>query len=368
MENLKRKLIADDRYKEGLNGCLEVPQILLAPTNYCNLACSYCSTKNIRPSKVNMDLGLAKSIISQTLDNGWPLSFGQTYEPFLHPDIVEIIRFVMDRGGRFISATNGMAIGKGAYDLPMNLLLSFSADEDDYVYRNTAVAYDRYRAKLHAFLSHRIAHTVPGRISLQIADYSLFSGDMEYSKEIKDVDGILRKSLATAAWLGLDPDQDMAEWAGLIARRAPLPLFEDGETVIQVQPTKIMPNSYDAFVDMDVPAAARGYCDSCYTMMSIQADGKVAYCCCDPSANAIAGILDADTDLKEFWLGEEMNRVRRGFDDFAPIHSFCTQCLDNVSEHVKPLLTVRKLKVVAAILRDHGVREDLPWFKFPAGM
>lgn len=97
MENLKRKLIADDRYKEGLNGCLEAPQILLAPTNYCNLACSYCSTKNIRPSKVNMDLGLAKSIISQTLDNGWPLSFGQTYEPFLHPDIVEIIRFVMDR-------------------------------------------------------------------------------------------------------------------------------------------------------------------------------------------------------------------------------------------------------------------------------
>lgn len=365
MQRLKEKLISSNRYKDALRKCLEKPAVLLAPTNYCNLSCSYCSTKDIKNPKVNMPLPLVKNIVEQTVDNGWSLFFGQTYEPFLHPNIVEIISFVHEKGIIFNSATNAMAIGKELYDLPMSLLVSYSANEEDYKYRGTAVSFERYQRKLHDFFSHRIKNGTPGIISLQIADYSIFNGDLGYDKSITDIDGIIDKTITLSRNLGLAVCPDKDHWRGLVAQRRPLELFRDNETVIQVQPTKILPNSYDAFMQMDTPSEAMGYCDSCYTMMSIQADGKVGLCCCDPSAKAIAGILDEQTNLKDFWMGKEMTTVRKGFEHFAPIHPFCTQCLSKVTENIKPLLTTKRPSVVASILRDYGVETDLPWFKFP---
>jgi MoaA/NifB/PqqE/SkfB family radical SAM enzyme len=366
VKNIKHQLINDARYRAGIERCLDKPQILIAPTNYCNLACDYCSTKDVRNAKVNMDLDLLKSVVSQSVAQGWGIFFGQTYEPFLHPKIVDIVTFVNEQGVRFDSATNGMAIRENAYGLPMNLLLSFSATKEDYGYRNSSVSYDKYLEKLYRFLKYRIDHNVPGVISVQIADYTIFDGDITYDKKMVDISGIMDKSRIIAEALGLDLEYDEEDWERKVADRTPLPLFVKGETVIRVQPTKIVPNSFDAFVAMDAPLEPKGYCDSCYTMMSIQADGQVAFCCCDPSAHAIAGTITADADLKGFWLGEEMDAVRKGFADFAPIHGFCTKCLANVTENIKPLLTTKNPHAVADILHDLGVEEDQAWFKFPA--
>lgn len=364
--NLKHRLIADGRYVRGITACLDKPRILVAPTNFCNMACDYCSTKNVRNDKVNMDMELLKSIAGQAVQNGWPLSFGQTYEPFLHPRIAEIVEFVNGLGVRFNSATNGLAIRESCYDLPMSLLLSFSATEQDYAYRNTPVPYEKYLDRQYRFLKHRMKNDVPGVISIQVADYSIFREGVEYSKEMGDIPYIMEKATAIAQVLGVDGDIDGNDWRGRIASRGPLPLYRSGETVIQVQPTKITPNSFDAFMELLKPETARGYCDSCHTMMSIQADGAVAFCCCDPTATAIAGTLDAGTDLRGFWHGKEMQAVREGFAAFAPVHDFCTQCLENVSEHIKPLLTVHNPKVVAEVLKEFGVTENLPWFTFPS--
>ncbi len=367
MENLKTVLIRDRRYQQGLAKCLEKPQVLVAPTNYCNFSCSYCSTKNITNTPVNMDVELATRIVDQAVENGWGLSFGQTYEPFLHPRIEKIALYALDKGRVFTSATNGMAIKRNMYDVPMNLLVSYSADEADYRHRGSRIPFAVYREKLRAFFRHRIDKAVPGTISIQIADYGIFAGDMSYDKNVSDIDGISSKYAALVASLDCGPPLDPEACGSRIAKREPLPVFREGKAVLQVQPTKIMPNSYDAFLELDEPAERIGYCDSCFTMMSIQADGKVAFCCCDPTAKAVAGTISPDTDLKAFWLGEEMTRVRESFARFRPLHAFCAKCLANVSEHIKPLLTVNDPRLVAAILRDHGVDGDLPWFQFPKG-
>jgi len=69
--------------------------------------------------------------------------------------------------------------------------------------------------------------------------------------------------------------------------------------------------------------------------------------------------------LKGFWLGEEMTHVRDCFHKFEPAHDFCTKCLFNVSENIKPLLAVKNSTLVSEILHDHDVTHDLPWFQFP---
>ncbi len=370
MDGLKEKLVTDPRYRQGIERCLERPAVLVALTSACNLACDYCSTRNVHPPRRNMDPALAKSLIDQTLEAGWTLSFGQTYEPFLHPRVEEFVRHVHDKGSIFHSATNGLAIRRAAYDLPMSLLVSYSADEADFAYRGAKLSFDAYQKRLLAFFRHRLDKRVPGRIAVQIADYSIFRGALAYDKKIADAAGIWRKARLLAERLdlaaaldALDPGEAMER----IAARATLTLFEAGDCRLEVQPTKIMPNSYDAFTDLPEPAAPKGYCDSCFTMLSVQADGGAAFCCCDPAARAVAGRLSPGTDLAAFWRGPEMERVRRRFREFRPLHAFCSRCLSLTSERIKPLLTVHDAGLVAAILREHGVTEDLPWFAFPRG-
>jgi len=365
MDHIKRRLIDDRRYRRRREACLARPTVFIALTGHCNLACAYCSTRNVPPARRNMDTALARHIVDQCLVNDWPFSFGQTYEPFLHPEVEAVIAHVVAGGQIFSCATNGLAIRKSAYDLPMRLLLSYSATPEDFALRGGRLSFAAYREKILGFLRHRIRRRVPGTIAVQIADYGIFRDGLDYSKAIGDVDGILAKTRDLAALLGVGdapaPDARRED----IAARRPLVLFADGDTVIQVQPTKIMPNSYDAFVPLEAAAAPCGYCDSCHTTLSIQADGTAAFCCCDPTARATAGRITPETDLRDFWLGQDMARIRAAFDAFAPEHPFCTQCLANVSEHIKPLLTVADPGLVAVILRDLGVTGDLPWFSFP---
>jgi len=365
MDNFKKMLVQDERYVKGIEACLDKPNVLIAPTNYCNFSCSYCSTKNIKNKNVNIELDLAKSIVDQCMENDWEFSFGQTYEPFLHPQIGELILYIHEKGRIFNSPTNAIAIKKSAFNLPMNLLISYSANEKDYAFRNSAMAYATYERKILDFVRHRIDNRVEGVISLQIADYSIFAGDFTYDKRITEVEQIFQKSQGLLRLLGLDCAINEPAWRDDILQRRPLVLFAEQGTTIQVQPTKIMPNTFEAFMEMPAACENAGYCDSCYTMMSIQADGDVAFCCCDPTAQAVAGRIDRTTDLRAFWLGKEMSEVRESFLRFKPKHASCSQCLRNVSENTKPLLTVRNPDLVAEILSSRGVREDLPWFSFP---
>jgi len=370
VQGIKKKLVADPRYRAGIERCLQRPTVLVALTNVCNLSCSYCSTRNVHPARCDMDTALAKAVVDQALENGWPLQFGQTYEPFLHPRVEEIIIHVHDKGAVFQSATNGLAIGRGAYDLPMNLLVSYSADEDDFAYRGAKRSFEAYQKRLLGFLRHRIARKVPGVITVQIADYSIYGGTLTYDKTIADMAGIWRKARLLAQRLDLLPALGaMTAEAGMarIAARPPLPLFDADGCRVQVLPTKIMPNAYDAFMELPAGTKPAGYCDSCWTMLSLQSDGGAAFCCCDPAARAVAGKITPDTDLAAFWRGPEMTRVRERFEAFTPLHAFCTRCLSQVSEHIKPLLTVSDPGLVATILREHGVTEDQPWFAFPKG-
>jgi len=165
--------------------------------------------------------------------------------------------------------------------------------------------------------------------------------------------------------LGLDFTQDYSECASLIKKRTPVPLYSDETVQINVISTKIMPNTFETVFGEDITPAQNGYCASCYTMISIQADGGVAFCCCDPTAKVIADYYDGTESLRKIWFGENMENIRKAFSCFNPLHNFCRKCLFNVSEHIKPLLTVSNPKVVQEILTEKGINDNLPWFTFP---
>lgn len=362
---MKRLLVQDKRYRERAEECLKKPSVFIATTNYCNFSCLYCATKSTQKRKININLDFAKNIIDQCVENNWDFSFGQTYEPFLHSQISHLIQYVHERGKVFSSATNATRIPEDVFGLPMNLIISYSADASDYRLRQSPIAYDLYKNKISKFVRYRIANNIPGLITLQIADYSIFNGAFVYDKRINEVEQIYQKAQSLLRQLGLAGSVDDSEWRRNIGQRRALVLFESRCTKIQVEPTKIMPNTYEAFAGMPVSCENRGYCDSCFTTMSLQANGDVAFCCCDPTAQVVAGTLNLKSNLRDFWLGRELSEIRSSFRMFTPKHSFCAQCLSNVSENIKPLLTVKDPALVAEILASHGIVDDLPWFSFP---
>lgn len=365
---VKKELVTDPRYLARLEALKKKPAVLVALTNYCNFKCVYCSTKlEKNDRRINIDRRLFETIVDQCVEAGINPAFGQTYEPFAHPDIAELIRYATDAGLHFTSNTNGSLLRPQVYDLPMSLMISLSENAGDHVYRGSGMPFDAYLRKITEFTAHRMAHDTPGTLNFQFADYYILENpSASYSKQIVSGEKICGKMRGFAKVLGLElPHADEELLAAVVGRRS-VCAHKGARCSVQFLSTKIAPNTSEAFAESyeQMPEAREGYCDSCYLMTSIQADGGMAYCCCDPTAKNIVHRLAPGERLLDVWLGKEMEAVRRGFQDFAPLSEFCRKCLSPVSEHVKPNLTVQDRGLVAAILRDKGITSDLPWFEF----
>jgi len=257
MNNLKSALIQHPGYLEALLQRKQQPSILIAPTNYCNFSCTYCATKLHKSKHIDMHLDLLRKIIQDCISNNWHFSFGQTYEPFLHPKIDQIISMVESHGRRFRSNTNGTLFRQNVYDLPMDLTISFSENRHDFSYRRSAYDFNRYQKGIFSFLTYRLKNGVPGVITFQLADYSLLEQkDSEYNKEIIKIADIIEKARKIAERLNLDPlPENMRD--AIKTRRSVL-LGQSGQCKIQCLSTKIMPNTYEAFSDIQaMPSAQR---------------------------------------------------------------------------------------------------------------
>ena len=363
MKNIKSALIQHPDYYEALLQRKKQPNILIAPTNYCNFSCTYCATKLHKGKHVNMNLELLRKIIQDCISNNWQFGFGQTYEPFLHPEIDQIIRMVENHGKRFHSATNGSIFKRNVYDLPMDLMISFSENMHDLSYRRSAYDFGRYQDAIFSFLTYRLENSIPGVITFELADYSLLEQeDSDYNKEIERIDDIVEKARRITEWLSLDRPPETIRDA--IKTKSSVLLGQSGPCKIQCLSTKIMPSTYEAFTGIQaMPLAPTGYCDSCFAMMSIQADGGIAYCCCDPTAKNIFFHMTPDDNLTDIWNGTEIENIRDSFLHHSPPNRFCKQCLYPVSEHIKPLLTKMDKSKVKEILNGFGIHDNLPWFE-----
>lgn len=366
---LKRTLVSDPRYAARLEELKQKPQVFVALTNHCNFRCEYCSTRGQeRAARVDMDEALFRGIAEQCAQAGITPWFGQTYEPFAHPKIARFIDIVTDLGLRFASNTNGSLLTDKLRDRPMNLLVSLSENADDYAYRGSAAPFSSYFRRVVEFTRHRVDKAVPGVLIFQFADYAILKApDLTYSKRIVSGPELAGRMRRFAAALGLPLAQDDAELLRLAEARGRVVAHDAGGTAVHFLSTKIAPNTSEAFApSLEAMAEAEGgYCDSCWLMASIQADGGLAYCCCDPTAKAVATRLKPGDKLLEVWLGPKLEAVRQAFRAGEPLSRFCRKCLHPVSEHIKPNLTVREPGLVAQILRDNGVVDDQPWFGFP---
>lgn len=364
--HLKQKLIEHPDYIRALDDLVKRPAIQVALTGYCNFNCVYCSTRLKKKKQVNMSMALVERIIEDC--SAWKINpwFGQTYEPFLHPEIVSVVTQVNSAGLFFTASTNGSCFSSAVHDLPMNLTISVSENEKDYAYRKSPVSFGCYMKSLSDFVSHRIRHAIPGVMTFQFADYHMLeTGDEMYDKKIRSIASIADKMEEFAGFLGIEIKHDRHILESDIEKRTLISVYDDGSTGIRFVSTRIMPGIKDVYDGRDVETEGlSGYCDSCYHIMSIQADGGIACCCCDPQANTVFHRMTPDEHLQDIWMGEAITLIRNSFKEKRPIMPFCHSCLEPVSDHIKPLLTCFRKDVVRTILHELEVYNDQPWFEF----
>lgn len=78
----------------------------LEPTSACNLACDGCYRENVTDSHKSLEIVKHEVDLFQRLRNSDGISIAGG-EPLLHPDIVEIVRYVAERGMKPVINTNG---------------------------------------------------------------------------------------------------------------------------------------------------------------------------------------------------------------------------------------------------------------------
>jgi len=81
----------------------------LEPTSACNLACDGCYRENVSNSHKPLDVVREEIALFDRLRNSDGISIAGG-DPLLHPDIVEIVRAVAERGMKPIINTNGLAL------------------------------------------------------------------------------------------------------------------------------------------------------------------------------------------------------------------------------------------------------------------
>ncbi len=106
------------------------PSLQLEPTNNCNLRCTVCSRDTVTRSHGFMSYPLFKNIIDEASKIGVKrIHFYNHGEPFLHPQIIEMITYMKEKGMGLTLSTNGMFLDNQMGEQ----LLSAGVNTNDYL-------------------------------------------------------------------------------------------------------------------------------------------------------------------------------------------------------------------------------------------
>lgn len=145
-EAIGRQLLA----RWTLHGDVGLPtQIHVCPTDRCNLKCRQCDIWRIKPAP-ELTTEEWKHILAEISAWAGPVSLNFAGgEPFLRPDLVELIAFAVDQGFTVTSNTNGTlidaAMARRLYEAGLDVLYvsldGFTAATHDHI-RNKAGLFD----------------------------------------------------------------------------------------------------------------------------------------------------------------------------------------------------------------------------------
>jgi sulfatase maturation enzyme AslB (radical SAM superfamily) len=173
---MKELKLEEDAYVHENNLLKTVKMVFLELTNYCNFRCHFCPKAiSTRPPE-HMDTHLAKNIIEQLHKAGYQggLFFHLLGEPFLHPDIFEIVKFASKRSPRSFLLTNGSLLTdnniESIFDAnPFQLVISMQLiDKPSFSLRGSSFSWKRYISGIRNAVQYKLEHNPPSLLRISV--------------------------------------------------------------------------------------------------------------------------------------------------------------------------------------------------------
>jgi len=269
------------------------PSIQIEPTLYCNLDCITCGRSKSTRKPGTMDFALFRKIIDDASQIGVKRILLFLYgESLLHPQIVEMIRYIKSKGLAFHLTTNGALLtdalgeailraGVTSADYLTVSILGFSKEVHEKVMRG--IDHEQVVQNLHHFIEARDRLGVNGPV-IEAVSYAI----PENQHEVAPL---------------LDYWEKFADH-----------VIDGGQAV-------------QAFIDQGLPTVPRTRrCTQLWERMAVYWNGDVAICGEDLNGDFLVGNLREST-IKEVWTGEALRRLQKlhkeGKFDQIPICKYC---------------------------------------------
>ena len=270
--------------------------IIIEPSNYCNLNCTTCANNKMTRSKGRMDIRLYKKLIDEiAIENPYVRIWLDYYgEPLLQQfKLFYMIDYAKKKGLSNISFnTNGTLLNQEMTEMVLDSGLDFiSIDCDGFskeVYEKIRVNANRdvTYANIEYFLKRRAERG----LKKPIVEVKV----MEMQENAHEIDTIIKYWRNRGAWT---TTRRLISWAGMVDEISPI-----------AQENRVA-------------------CGNAVGVMAITWDGKVVNCVMDVNAEYVCG--DANTEsIKEIWKRRNETMVRKHiehrFDELPEICRICT--------------------------------------------
>jgi len=271
--------------------------IIIEPSNYCNLNCTTCANNKMTRSKGRMDIRLYKKLIDEiAIENPYVRIWLDYYgEPLLQQfKLFYMIDYAKKKGLSNISFnTNGTLLNQEMTEMVLDSGLDFiSIDCDGFskeVYEKIRVNANRdvTYANIEYFLKRRAERG----LKKPIVEVKV----MEMQENAHEIDTIIKYWRNRGAWT---TTRRLISWAGMVDEISPI-----------AQENRVA-------------------CGNAVGVMAITWDGKVVNCVMDVNAEYVCG--DANTEsIKEIWKRRNETMVRKHIEHrFDELPEICRNCTD----------------------------------------
>jgi organic radical activating enzyme len=250
----------------------------------CNLECPFCptGTDQMQRKKSHMPMDRAKRVIDRVKDHALELRLYNWGEPFLNPDIFEIIRYARDAGLFTVISSN---LSVKVKDLGPKVVASGLDRLTASIDGITQSALETYRRKAKMDLCFANIRA--------IADEKARQGSSTPSIELKFLvfrhnESQIPKLEAKGRELGAD---SFTPRAAFIFHESFVPKHPDFQPIRQI---------------------FHGTCDFLYSELTVEATGAVSPCCTNASEKWDVGTVESLDELRTFW-NAPMYRAMRAF-------------------------------------------------------
>ncbi len=283
-------------------------QVQIEVTNKCNLDCYMCPRKDLGVKYDHMDLSLFKKVIER-LNNVHLITLTGWGEPFMHPNIFDMIKICKERGFIVQLTTNGVFSNESIPDKIINSELDFISFSMDTLNGNSKIGHDNNEAQKNIIKLLNARNGKKLKITIQ-------------STLQKGGENEIYNLIRWAASIGIDR-VNLGRLDQRFNKDIPRPSKEE-EKKILVR-ANLIGNNCGIQVDCIQYAIGKGiqkgiyrilkqalhrfgkYCLKTYTYVYINLNGDVTPCCSLP-LHKIDNILKRE--LKDIWLDKKFIEFR----------------------------------------------------------